>query len=411
MGSTAILKIDNLEIAYSKNYILNFSLLFSESDKFLANKYYEINDDEDLEYYNDNYFIYVRKLNRLNQRFELLGYTKEIISSKYEEYICDFNDENEINVNWLNLDFLLKYLLSLDLKKIEFISDLHVFGESALSRNFIIYLKNNYVEIYNENEDNLYYLANFLDSLNPYFLLSIFVFYEISPESSLVWDYFFVLDNGWHDEGGYSDVSKNPLFLLITEGSSDSLIIKNALDWIYPDINGFFEFIDMEANYPFTGVGHIVNFYHGICKLGINRNIIFIFDNDTAGNDALLRCIDPPENISLIKLPDLKLFENFNTVGPNGNSTIDINGKAVSIECFLDLKYRISDEPTIRWISYFEKVDRYQGSLINKEKYSKLFLNARKINDLNYSKDKLIKLLDHIIKTASILNKENNYDA
>ncbi|WP_162253529.1 hypothetical protein [Companilactobacillus tucceti] len=81
------------------------------------------------------------------------------------------------------------------------------------------------------------------------------------------------------------------------------------------------------------------NFYKGIVKLEVTQNILFIFDNDTAGTNALesLNKIDKLPNIKLMLLPNLKFAENFPVVYRNKLSTRNINGFALTIECFLDL--------------------------------------------------------------------------
>ena len=59
----------------------------------------------------------------------------------------------------------------------------------------------------------------------------------------------------------------------------------------------------------------------------------------------------------------------------NGSAQEDINGQAVSIELFLDL--RTGPEPCVRWTSYNSSIDLYQGALIAKERYTKRFLESR----------------------------------
>ena len=50
-----------------------------------------------------------------------------------------------------------------------------------------------------------------------------------------------------------------------------------------------------------------------------------------------IRALDLPRSMHVTVLPELDELANFKTVGPSGESTEDINGKAVSIELFLDL--------------------------------------------------------------------------
>ena len=75
-------------------------------------------------------------------------------------------------------------------------------------------------------------------------------------------------------------------------------------------------------------------------------------------------------------LPELDELANFKTVGPSGESTEDINGKAVSIELFLDLRYGSDAEAAVRWTSFNAAMAAYQGELIHKECYARAFFSG-----------------------------------
>jgi len=151
-------------------------------------------------------------------------------------------------------------------------------------------------------------------------------------------------------------LSADKKILIVTEGSSDSFIIKHSINSLYPDIADFFEFVDMEKNYPFTGVGNLYNFFLGLVRIKVQNKVIIIFDNDVAGNEKynLASKIRKPENITVIKLPYDQDFEKVETIGPSGNSIENINGRAVAIECFLDF-ISVNRVPTIRWTSYSKR--------------------------------------------------------
>ena len=95
-------------------------------------------------------------------------------------------------------------------------------------------------------------------------------------------------------------------------------------------------------------------------------------------------------------LPDYKEFERFKTVGPFGNQINNINGKAVSIECFLDLS-SVDNEPIVRWKNYNERMKDYQGALENKDRYTLKFKSANLL-DGSYDYSKLKYLIDYIIQ-------------
>lgn len=64
--------------------------------------------------------------------------------------------------------------------------------------------------------------------------------------------------------------------------------------------------------------------------------MIVIFDNDTAGLEKYNKLVkmSKPNDMVIIKLPNHCDFQKIETLGPQGSSIEDINGLAVSIECF-----------------------------------------------------------------------------
>lgn len=154
----------------------------------------------------------------------------------------------------------------------------------------------------------------------------------------------------------------------------------------------------MEENYPFTGTGNLYNFASGLTKIKIQNKIIIVFDNDEVGIFSYKKCIDKLDSIPNLKfyhLPDMEEFNNFLTIGPTGEACQDINGKAVSIECFLDLFFDHDKSPKVRWTVYNDKSQKYQGALIGKDEYTRIFKKSL-CND-NYNKDKLFFLINDII--------------
>src|SRR5262249_1473563 len=193
-------------------------------------------------------------------------------------------------------------------------------------------------------------------------------------------------------------------FLLVTEGNSDTNILKRAFGLLRPQVSDFFGFIDMENGYPFTGTGNLGNFCRGLVKIGVLNNILVIYDNDTEGTTKLseAQALSIPANMRVTKLPDMDQFRRFRTVGPNGVHYADINGRAVAIECFLDLLWQADNEPQVRWTSYNPKVGEYQGELERKERYTKAYLQLRSIHP-EYNYDKLERLVDTIIQQCTMI--------
>ena len=119
-----------------------------------------------------------------------------------------------------------------------------------------------------------------------------------------------------------------------------------------------------------------------------------LFDNDAEGGMNWCKCqgFNVPGNMRIIKLPDLDAFTHVKTAGPNGSHPADINGGGAAIECYLDL----GPEPVVRWSSFNEALSRYQGALINKDKYKHAFL-AQDLKQPGYDYSKLQAILDLVV--------------
>jgi hypothetical protein len=150
----------------------------------------------------------------------------------------------------------------------------------------------------------------------------------------------------------------------------------------------------MKEGYPFSGTGNLINFTKGLISIGIQNNVIVIFDNDSQGTVSFNNCqrFNTPSNMRIIKLPDLKEFESFNSVGPNGEHQANINGTGAAIECYLDT----GENPIVRWNNFEPLLQTYQGELVMKDKFKREFLNQRS-KDPNYNYKKIEAVLNSII--------------
>ena len=168
-------------------------------------------------------------------------------------------------------------------------------------------------------------------------------------------------------------------FLIVTEGSSDAAVIKHALKLLKPHVADFFEFVDMNEGYPFTGTGNLYNFTKGLVGISVQNNIIVLYDNDAEGVFSFNRTtkLNLPRNMQTMKLPDLPKLRDVATVGPSGRQRADINGKAASIECYLDF----DAETVVRWRSFHTKLKRYHGVRTDKREATKRFLAQSEVSD------------------------------
>lgn len=189
---------------------------------------------------------------------------------------------------------------------------------------------------------------------------------------------------------------------MVTEGSSDAAIIGKAFQLLKPHIADFFDFVDMQDGYPFSGTGNLFRFVQGLVGIRVLNNVLVVYDNDAEGvaNFHRTRALNLPANIRGIKLPDLDCFEGFSTIGPNGKHAENTNGRAAPIETYLDLP----KDACVRWSSYNDRADAYQGELICKERYARRFLRQR-TKEPDYQYDKIALVLDLLVENATAMRE------
>lgn len=364
------------------------------NDKQLCNYYYA---DGIVE----KKFAYCKKLSDARLRLELLGYTLPKIKMMYFDFVKEMQRFNEEIL--LDYETLFEILISIDINEV-FLNKDYYEGEYDLGEYISQYIiKDKQFAQYKEYFDSD--TCMFLENIDPYILLRILIENPRNLNLNLIWRYGDVLDGGWViEETLYEELTTSEKYLLVTEGTSDSFILKKAFEIVYPEINDFFYFVDMEENYPFTGTGNLHKFCQGLSRINILNKVLFIYDNDLEGNIKykVSNDLGLPKNTGIMTLPSLQVFAEFNTIGPFGESICDINGKAVSIECFLDLNYNNTKKTAIRWLSYVNDYDSYQGALINKDDYIRVFKKACSQEGYDFSKIRF--LLDEIINKCLSLS-------
>ncbi|MFI3211476.1 MAG: HEPN/Toprim-associated domain-containing protein [Peptostreptococcaceae bacterium] len=394
MGTYINLKIGDycIDFGANENY-RSHSILF-KNGRLIKTDYHYYDKNENLTTIKkDSYSI---KLSELTDVLQLLGYNldslREDYEKKYNEYKLDYevyNDEYkqyEFNFNLLEYDSFISLFRNLDFN--------FKFKDCTMLDSFVIQCISSHYETSFSDE-------SFYNAIDCYYILLLLSENSKFNELDLIWEISDLIESGYAslEDFSYNNETLDK-FLIVTEGNSDTCILKKAFEILTPNINHFFDFIDMKVNYPFSGVGNMTNFYKGLLKVKPNRKIIFLFDNDTAGVQKYNECIKIKNGIKQIKLiclPDLPEFDEFNTKGPHGSSICNINRRAVAIECFLDFK-QVKDTPTIIWKSYIDSMDEYQGELLYKEQYSNKFYGCTDIN--NYDTTKLQKLIQYIINVA-----------
>lgn len=390
MGSMITLGIGKMELDWGKNNVFNnHSCLFQKEDIRIVPYYYS---DNEIEYKKG----FSKNIISVKRRLDLLGYSLHKIEELFNEELAMFKQlcSSSTPINFHNF---YNTVINIDIKNINMASEKYDFDYDLGE-----YVRKCVIQEIKELSTfpcyNAYDIGYFLENLDPYITLRVLSENKNNHNLDVIWRFEDVVENGWIlEEDIIPKLTTQEKILIVTEGSSDTDIIKKCIKLLYSDISDFFDFIDMEQNYPFTGTGNLKNFVKGLSKINILNKILVILDNDTAGisvyND--IKGIDLPNNLKVITLPNYKDFDNFKCKGPQGDSIENINGKAVSIECFLDHS-SIDDEIYVRWTGFNEKLIQYQGNIEPKNLLIKSFHQFYK---KEYDFTKLKYLVDYILKS------------
>jgi hypothetical protein len=392
MGSEISLSVGNLDVDWGKNEFFNpHGALFQEGD--IRQVPYRYVDDRGNPV-RLNKPAYVRSLGDIFPRLELLGFGLKAAETAYE----DLRTRNGSNIA-LKFRDLLAALTKIDLTKLSAEYEKgYEFGEFFLEE---IYPRLGLDRFFKGKKPYPSDLGEVFGNLHPWFVIRLLCQKKSNLSVPVTWYFSDLVANGWADEEDFRPgLSPDQRFLLVTEGSSDAKIIQKAINLLHPEVSDFFYFVDMEEGYPFTGTGNLHKFCQGLASIGMLNRVLVIYDNDAEGTG---KCVDTcalslPENMKVVRLPDLIDFEIFPTLGPSGSAKENINGKAASIECYLDLQWKNTrvENPSIRWTLFNDKLQRYHGVLLGKERYTKRFLSLRKIEP-NYDFKKIKTVTEMII--------------
>lgn len=392
MGSMITLGIGKIELDWGKNNMFNnHSCLFQKEDIKLVPYYYS---DDDIEYRKG----LSKNIKSVMRRLDLLGYSLHDIEEIFNEDLKSISELDNISIP-ISFNDYYNTIKNIDINSINMASEEYdyIYNLGEYAQKCVISEINKLSTL---SEYECYDIREFLQNLHPYITLRILSENKKNHNLNVIWRYADVVENGWIlEEDIIPKLNTQEKIFIVTEGSSDTDIIKKSINRLYSDIADFFDFIDMEQNYPFTGTGNLKNFVKGLSKINILNKILVILDNDTAGisvyND--IKTIDLPNNLNVITLPNYKDFDNFKCKGPQGDSLENINGKAVSIECFLDHS-SIDDEIYVRWTGFNDKLIRYQGNIEPKNLLIKSFHQYYK---QEYDFTKLKYLVDYILESCT----------
>ena len=393
MGSSIELTLGDLSIDWGKNdAYCDHGILFETGDLCLLPYNYVDDDGADITVSAE---AVCRPLAQVADRLELLGLT----SRSAKQQLLSVYDDGDMPAPFSSLQ-VAEALRAIDLRTLPNRTDISMQFHARLSNAV-------FKELAGPNSGAnervaKWQIADLLSHVEPYVLLRLLADNPENLDEKVCWRFADVVEGGWVDRKVIVDsLGLSRRFLVVTEGNSDSLIIERSLRWLKPNVAGFFSFIDMKEGYPFTGTGNMYRFCQGLKKIDIKSQIVIVYDNDAAGIAQYNKTLhlDLPSNFGVLRLPDHPSFRAFDTIGPNGEIQADINGRAASIECYLDLTWGAKAQPAVRWGGYVHEVDMYQGELIGKQRYAKRFLKLRH-KPRGYDLSKLEIIAAKLIETA-----------
>jgi len=200
--------------------------------------------------------------------------------------------------------------------------------------------------------------------------------------------------------------------IIITEGSFDAFVLSNALALLRPHLTPYIRFLDYDMGNE-GSASAAVRTLRSFAAAGITNRILALFDNDSAAYEAATGLSQPPlpKNYRVAHYPDLGLARSYPTLGPQGNSVMDVNRLAGSIELYLGTDVLAGNHGELRpvqWKGYMGKVRSYQGELVDKGAIQRAFRDKLKLAQANpeviSSQDwsGLQLVLDHLVHELSV---------
>jgi hypothetical protein len=216
---------------------------------------------------------------------------------------------------------------------------------------------------------------------------------ECCPDGLVCVDVTDLIEGGWLEQNedprevallsfGWAERYASPIVVL-TEGSTDAQILETSLAVIYPHLQEFIRFTDFTQR-PESNAGALVRTVKAFAAAGITNRVVALFDADTAAHDAVrsLSGLPLPPSIAVRHLPPLDIAISYPTVGPKGAGTMDVNGKACSLDLYLGSDVLTDADgalPPIRWVAFMPGVGAWHGTVERKAELHARFAEKAKL--------------------------------
>lgn len=385
MGEIVGLAIGNYEFLSCKNTFGDLLSIFSKEDLKIENKY----DEEMEESITSRYFS--TTVGKAKMCLDVMGHTIskarslfEYHKNNYIDYLEEYSND-EVDIATVEREYIFEnWVQAVKKYSVILASDIYEEGDYKIlkkcrdQKNSIC--EKMVLESLPHWKDDTYFGIDFyyLDSEigSPWDVFRI-ILEAFDAEEVITLDYTNLYDGGWCDEVPEEKEYSVSKIVILTEGSTDARVISDAMKLLYPHMVKYYSFIDFSTYVVQGSTNYLTHYLKAFIAAGIENRIIALYDNDSAGLSEIksLKSIPIPQNVRIMHLPDLELCNQYPTVGPTGRSVDNINGRACSIEMFLgkDILKENGQYEAVRWKSYIDKVDAYQGEIVSKAGVLKKF--------------------------------------
>ncbi len=397
MGSYTELYIGNYWVHSTKSQVdSTIMTIFRESDKKIFERkisercYVDVEEEDKIE----TAYEYSSSVSNIIARLDIMGFSLQKVKRVFQEVI-----EREIN----RLEERAKVTTYQSLSD-EYLNRKVILGNSSFEEWLLAFREifDKSLHAYSIDSQTLpkeisllKFILTEIDEYEPpynfpcsdirYFLRA---FLEVCPKENLVsQDITYLVHEGYYGKDEKvceisikeltQDYPVNEKIIILAEGSTDTNVLEKSLKLLYPHLSEYYSFMDFGLSNAQGSAGNLVNTIKAFVGSGISNRIIAIFDNDSAGFDAIrgLNKTSIPSNIRIMNYPNLEIAELYPTLGPSGLSNLDINGLACSIEIYFgkDILNIDGELSPIQWKGYIDGVKKYQGEIMNKAKLQELF--------------------------------------
>jgi hypothetical protein len=376
MGSYCELKFDELHIVDAKSAVPDdLVALFQESDRVVV----EVHETEEDDARRD--VLYQAPRESILRRLDLLGYTKTIVRERFTQWR---NDQIE---SWTEHSQYSEDSDRETLKALE-VFDFTTWCQRAtglLERQWDLPEPVDEIDRRMRDDDDGWLHFDGYGSLGTLRAL-LDAFPNVKQVTLDITD---LIGGGWIDENepicsrrreaDRGEVRSLAPTVILAEGSSDIEILQSSLASLHPEQKDYFSFFDHRELSVDGGTSYLVKFLKAFAAARAPLQIIAVFDNDVAGVQAYRQALalNFPRNISVMTLPDIKIAEDYPTVGAQGEGTENVNGRAASIELYLGRTSLVDAGGSlrpVRWKGYVHNA--FQGAVEGKADIRAAFLGG-----------------------------------